>query len=54
MILTALFILSIFVAIWSSFICFGTLYMKQGLPAINIVMLAASVTAIITRTIGIW
>lgn len=51
---TVLFVIAIFISVWSSFINFGSLFAKQRIPASNIVIMAAGYTAIITKILDIW
>lgn len=51
---TFLFVLTIFATIWSSIIVVGRAFLKQNVYALNILLFAASWTALITHWIGLW
>ena len=49
-----LFALSIFVAIWFGSVLIMKFIRGHTIPAFSIIVFAAAVTAIITKTIGMW
>lgn len=49
-----LFTIFVFISIWFGFLCFGNLFRKQDIPALNILIMAVSFTGVITHVIGIW
>lgn len=49
-----LFTIFVFISIWSGFLCFGNLFRKQGVPPLNILIMAVGFTGVITHIIGIW
>ena len=49
-----LFVLAIFVTVWFGSINFAKLVKGEPIPAMNYVIMAAAITAVITRLIGLW
>ena len=52
--ITMLFVLAIFVAIWFGFVLIARLIRGQAISAITFVVFAAAATALITKAIGMW
>lgn len=49
-----LFVLAIFVTVWFGAINFAKLVNGNSIPAMNFVIMAAAITAVITRIMGLW
>ena len=49
-----LFVLAIFVTVWFGSINFTKLVGRESIPAMNFIIMAAAITAVITRLIGLW
>lgn len=47
-------IIAFLIAIWFSILVVGKLIAKDGVPAFQIFILAASLTTIITHYVGLW
>lgn len=52
--MTFWFVLSIFVAIWMTLVFVGRLWLRQKVYLPTILLMAASITAIVTHIIGLW
>lgn len=51
---TIFFVIAIFFSIWWGSVNFGRLIRKNEVPWLNLVIMAAAFTAVITHVIGIW
>lgn len=51
---TFLFVIAIFFSVWWGFINFAKLFRCEAIPALNIIVMSAGFTAVITHIIGIW
>lgn len=51
---TIIFIFAIFISIWFGFVNFSKLVRGHAISTLNIVLMAAGITAIITHIAGIW
>lgn len=54
MIATIIFVICIFLTIWSTILFVGALRNHAGFPVLNILIYTLAVTGIVTHLIGIW
>lgn len=52
--MVCLFVLAIFVTVWFGSINFTNLVGGEPIPAMNFIIMAAAITAVITRIMGLW